>query len=177
MGGFALLFVFEFSSLLPSSCFQISNLALCCLCVCASCVFPCLKEPKTSFEKTEEGNWNEDRTIDAWKRRRQRLDFGKQSRQSEVIFASTLWEHVILPAYDELTAVGGPAEGATVVHQEDNAAPPHQEGDFHAWLTAEFTRRGWRLELQAPQGPYTNVLDLQVNDPYWYMCFVTFTID
>jgi hypothetical protein len=74
----------------------------------------------------------------------------------------TLWEHVILPAYDSLTAVGGPAEGATVVHQEDNA-PPHQEGDFHQWLTAEFTRRGWRLELQAPQGPYTNVLDLQVS--------------
>jgi hypothetical protein len=73
----------------------------------------------------------------------------------------TLWEHVILPAYDSLTAVGGPAEGATVAHQEDNA-PPHQEGDFHQWLTAEFSRREWRLELQAPQGPYTNVLDLQV---------------
>ncbi len=79
----------------------------------------------------------------------------------------TLWEHVILPAYDSLTAKGGPAEGATIVHQEDNA-PPHQEGDFHQWLTAEFTRRGWRLELQAPQGPYTNVLDLQVSDPYPY---------
>ncbi len=26
----------------------------------------------------------------------------------------------------------------------------------------EFERRGWKLELQAPQGPYTNVLDLQV---------------
>ena len=25
-----------------------------------------------------------------------------------------------------------------------------------------FDRRGWKLELQAPQGPYTNVLDLQV---------------
>ena len=73
----------------------------------------------------------------------------------------TLWEAIILPAYDALTAVGGPAEGAIVVHQEDNA-PPHQEGDFHQWLIAEFTKRGWRLELQAPQGPYTNVLDLQV---------------
>jgi hypothetical protein len=28
-----------------------------------------------------------------------------------------------------------------------------------------FTSRGWRLELQAPQGPYTNVLDLQVIQP------------
>jgi hypothetical protein len=55
----------------------------------------------------------------------------------------------------------GPAEGAIIVHQEDNA-PPHQEGDFHAWPTAEFEKRGWRLELQAPQGPYPNVLDLQV---------------
>jgi hypothetical protein len=62
----------------------------------------------------------------------------------------TLWETIILPAYDALTAPGGPAEGAVVVHQEDNA-PPHQEGDFHAWLTAEFDKRGWRLELQAPQ--------------------------
>ena len=39
---------------------------------------------------------------------------------------------------------------------------PHKEGGFHAWLTCEFERRGWKLELQAPQGPYTNVLDLQV---------------
>ncbi len=73
----------------------------------------------------------------------------------------TLWEEIILPAYDALTAVGGPAEGAVIVHQEDNA-PPHQEGDFHAWLVEEFQKRGWRLELQAPQGSYTNVLDLQV---------------
>jgi hypothetical protein len=72
----------------------------------------------------------------------------------------TLWEAIILPAYDALTAVGGPAEGATIVHQEDH--PPHQEGDFHACLQAEFDKCGWRLELQAPQGPYTNVLDLQV---------------
>jgi hypothetical protein len=70
----------------------------------------------------------------------------------------TLWEEIILPAYDALTAVGGPAEGAVIVHN----APPHQEGDFHAWLVEEFQKRGWRLELQAPQGPYTNVLDLQV---------------
>ncbi len=73
----------------------------------------------------------------------------------------TLWEAIILPAYDALTAVGGPAEGATIVLQEDNA-PPHQEGDFHACLQGEFGKRGWRLELQAPQGPNTNVLDLQV---------------
>jgi hypothetical protein len=76
----------------------------------------------------------------------------------------TLWEAIILlPAYDALTAVGGPAEGAVIVivHQEDNA-PPHQEGDFRAWLRDEFQKRGWRLELQAPQGPYTYVLDLQV---------------
>jgi hypothetical protein len=49
----------------------------------------------------------------------------------------TLWEAIILPAYDVLTAVGGPAEGAVAVHQEDTA-PPHQEGDFHAWLQEEF---------------------------------------
>jgi hypothetical protein len=43
----------------------------------------------------------------------------------------TLWEEIILLAYDALTAVGGPGEGAVIVQQEDNA-PPHQEGDFHA---------------------------------------------
>ncbi len=39
---------------------------------------------------------------------------------------------------------------------------PHKEGGFHSWLTEQFQTRGWMLELQAPQGPYTNVLDLQV---------------
>jgi hypothetical protein len=39
---------------------------------------------------------------------------------------------------------------------------PHKEGGHHAWLTSDFERRGWKLELQATQGPYTNVLDLQV---------------
>jgi hypothetical protein len=39
---------------------------------------------------------------------------------------------------------------------------PYKEGGYHAWLTSEFESRGWKLELQAPQGPYTNVLDLQV---------------
>ena len=39
---------------------------------------------------------------------------------------------------------------------------PHKEGGFHQWLTTAFITRGWKLELQAPQGPYTNVLDLQV---------------
>jgi hypothetical protein len=81
---------------------------------------------------------------------------------TELKFArKTSWEAIILPAYDALTAVSGSAEGAVIVHQEDNALP-HQEGDFHAWLLDEFQKRGWRLELQAPQGPYTNVLDLQV---------------
>jgi hypothetical protein len=42
------------------------------------------------------------------------------------------------------------------------AIGPHKEGGFHQWLTIEFIKRDWKLELQAPQGPYTNVLDLQV---------------
>ncbi len=44
----------------------------------------------------------------------------------------------------------------------DPLTGPHKEGGFHTWLTSEFDKRGWYLELQAPQGPYTNVLDLQV---------------
>jgi hypothetical protein len=39
---------------------------------------------------------------------------------------------------------------------------PHKEEGFTEWLRSEFLKRGWHLELQAPQGPYTNVLDLQV---------------
>ena len=64
----------------------------------------------------------------------------------------TLWEHVILPAYDELTSVGGPAEGATVVHQEDNA-PPHQEGDFHAWLLVDRGVQPAWMEAGATSAP------------------------
>jgi hypothetical protein len=72
-----------------------------------------------------------------------------------------LWEVVLLPALDMMVAPNGPCAGATVVHQEDNAGP-HKEGNYAAWLQEQFDQRGWRLELQAPQGPYTNVLDLQL---------------
>jgi hypothetical protein len=72
-----------------------------------------------------------------------------------------LWEVVLLPALDSMVAPGGPCAGAIVVHQEDNAGP-HKEGVYAEWLQAQFDERGWKLELQAPQGPYTNVLDLQL---------------
>ena len=68
---------------------------------------------------------------------------------------------MLLPALDSLVAWDGPCAGATVVHQEDNAGP-HKEGNYAAWLQEQFDKRGWKLELQAPQGPYTNVLDLQL---------------
>ena len=32
-----------------------------------------------------------------------------------------LWEHSLLPQFDALVAPGGICEGATIVHQEDNA--------------------------------------------------------
>ncbi len=77
-----------------------------------------------------------------------------------------LWEHALILALESLVAPGGRCEGAAVVHQEDNAGPhnagPHKEDNYHKWLQNEFGKRGWKLELQAPQGPYTNVLDLQV---------------
>jgi hypothetical protein len=72
-----------------------------------------------------------------------------------------LWEVVLLPALDSLVAWDEPCAGATVVHQEDNAGP-HKEDDYATWLQEQFDARGWKLELQAPQGPYTNVLDLQL---------------
>jgi hypothetical protein len=56
---------------------------------------------------------------------------------------------------------GGPCEGAVVVHQEDNAGL-HIDKTYKTWLQEQFDKRGWKLEHQAPQGPYTNVLDLQM---------------
>jgi hypothetical protein len=102
-----------------------------------------------------------------------------------------LWEYGLLPSLDALVGPGTQCEGALVIHQEDNAGRvlptllpftlfllcrtlltfpvdltltqgPHKEGGFHSWLTEQFHTRGWLLELQVPQGPYTNVLDLQV---------------
>ncbi len=48
-------------------------------------------------------------------------------------------------------------------NQDDNAGPQIDK-TYKDRLQAEFDidRRGWKLEHQAPQGPYTNVLDLQM---------------
>jgi hypothetical protein len=62
-----------------------------------------------------------------------------------------LWEDCLLPQLDALVVEDGPCAGAM-----------HKEGQFHQWLETEFRRRKWQLELQAPQGPYTNILDLQL---------------
>ena len=72
-----------------------------------------------------------------------------------------LWTTVLLPELDALVKPGGPCGGAVVVHQEDNAGP-HIDKTYKAWLQGQFDQRGWKLEHQAPQGPYTNVLDLQM---------------
>ena len=63
----------------------------------------------------------------------------------------SVWEHSLLPAIEEMVAEGGPCAGAQVVFQEDNAGP-HTEGDYTSWMLCEFEKRGWKLELQAPQG-------------------------
>ncbi len=72
-----------------------------------------------------------------------------------------LWTSVLLPELDALVRPGGPCEGAVVVHQENNAGS-HIDKTYKAWLQAQFDTRGWKLEHQAPQVPYTNVLDLQM---------------
>lgn len=72
-----------------------------------------------------------------------------------------LWTTVLLPALEALVKPGGPCAGAIVVHQEDNAGP-HIDKTYKMWLQGQFDLRGWLLEHQAPQGPYTNVLDLQM---------------
>jgi hypothetical protein len=72
-----------------------------------------------------------------------------------------LWATVLLPQMEALVQEGGPCAGAIIVHQEDNAGP-HVDKTYKDWLQGEFDKRGWKLEHQAPQGPYTNVLDLQM---------------
>jgi len=72
-----------------------------------------------------------------------------------------LWEHALLASLDALTAEGAPANGAIVVFQEDNAGP-HNCRVYREFLHNEFDKRGWKIELQAPQGPYVNVLDLSM---------------
>jgi len=62
-----------------------------------------------------------------------------------------VWEHALIPSVEALIAEGGPCEGAQVVFQEDNAGP-HIEGNYREWMVAEFARRNWMVELQAPQG-------------------------
>ncbi len=46
-----------------------------------------------------------------------------------------LWTTVLLPELDALVKVGGPCEGALVVHQEDNAVA-HIDKTYKAWLQA-----------------------------------------
>ncbi len=94
-----------------------------------------------------------------------------------------LWEFNIFPSLEALVAPECACEGGVVVHQEDNAGisncnqnckivqtptltlnhtptltnfhvGPHKEGGYHEWLAKEFEERGWKIELQAPQGPY-----------------------
>ena len=75
-------------------------------------------------------------------------DYGTASKPKFPLMA--LWQNVLLPELDELVKEGGPCDGAIVVHQEDNAGP-HIDKTYKDWLQAEFDRRGWKLEHQAPQ--------------------------
>ena len=73
----------------------------------------------------------------------------------------SLWDITLTPSIEALVAPDGPCTGATVVFQEDNAGP-HNCSVYRKFMVEEFSKRGWKIELQAPQGPYTNVLDLSV---------------
>ncbi len=64
-----------------------------------------------------------------------------------------------MPAIEDLVRAGGLCEGAQAIYQKNNAGP-HQEDKYTSWMAEEVKKRGWKVELQAPLGPYTNVLDL-----------------
>ena len=67
----------------------------------------------------------------------------------------------VLPVLDIIVGSGARHEGYKIILQGDNA-PGHAESGFTAWLESAFTDRGWYIENQAPQSPYTNVNDLAV---------------
>jgi hypothetical protein len=56
----------------------------------------------------------------------------------------------LIPEYETLVGPGGRFAGAIIVHQEDNAGP-HDDKTYKEWLQAEFDKRSWKLEHQAPQ--------------------------
>jgi hypothetical protein len=88
-----------------------------------------------------------------------RFNYGKASKPMFPLME--LRTTVLLPELDALVGPGGPCEGAVVVHQEDNAGP-HIDKTYKAWLQEQFDVRGWKLEHQPPQDPYTSALDLQM---------------
>ena len=45
-----------------------------------------------------------------------------------------------------------------VVFQEDNAGP-HIEGSYRVWMEEAFKERGWKIELQAPQGSSLSLIE------------------
>ena len=69
-----------------------------------------------------------------------------------------LWEHSLIPSIKALIAPGGPCAGATVVFQEDNAGP-HTEHEYASWMQTTFQDLGWKVELQAPQGTFSNIYE------------------
>ena len=60
-----------------------------------------------------------------------------------------------------MVAPGSRFEGYTPILQGDNA-PGHAEQGFARWLKETFDAKGWHIENQAPQSPYTNVCDLAI---------------
>ena len=73
-----------------------------------------------------------------------------------------LWEYTLIPSIEDMVKVGGPCEGATVILQEDNAGP-HCDETYKSFLSDAFTSRGWRVELQAPQGGVLFVVIISVH--------------
>jgi hypothetical protein len=67
----------------------------------------------------------------------------------------------VVPILEKMIAPGEKFEGYTPILQGDNA-PGHAEGGFTAWLKETFEAKGWHIENQAPQSPYTNVCDLAI---------------
>ncbi len=73
-----------------------------------------------------------------------------------------LWETVLISSIKSLVDVGGDCEGAQVSFQEEKTGPHINSVACIQNGWENFDSLDWKLELQAPNGPYINLLDLSI---------------
>ena len=70
-----------------------------------------------------------------------------------------VFKEVVFEQVDKMVAMGAPLEGYKPVYQGDKAGP-HEEAEFQRFVKQHCADNNSAWESQAPQMPYSNVLDL-----------------